>query len=242
VFPPFFDEFIYVKFHKKYIYRKMQPLIVLLVLVCIVIVAEGKKRPSPCPAFFLIIPLDLYSRADPVHMGIADYGSYFLTNGTQFPPPFYVPKDTVMRLTDVYHCAITNVLVSDNPIQLESRIREWIEYQCKLLGKEPSDCYRPKFSENVVTSIIPLERNNTELPPTYSPTIRALASPKCENRPDETTCRTANPGNKECHWFGVIHGCKDFDFCGGLSQVGCGERTKYCRWRGFNLGCVSRSS
>ncbi len=213
-----------------------------MIALLVFILATGAVNAivSPCPVFFFVVPYKLYVAMDPSQLDRADYGIYFMKNGTQFPPPFYLPKDTIKRMTEIYHCAIFEAIVTDSPQQFDPDIQDWIPRECKRLSKEPSDCFRPKFSENKVTSIIPLSAPEDTPAPTYSPTTRTaidFGPDKCTERPDLTTCAL---DGKHCHWFNVLLGCQTVDFCKGLgSRDGCIARKQYCLWRNFK--CISRS-
>ncbi len=212
-----------------------------LSLLLLVIIRVSEAIISPCPAFFFVVNDRLYAHTPKEQTDLVDYGIYFLTNGTQFAPPFRLPKDTIARIAEVYHCAIFIAIVTDAPSQFDPDIQLWIREECTRLKKEPKDCFRPKFVENKVASIIPLNSPKEEegQKTTYSPTTRTAVydTLKCEDRRDMITC---NMNSEECHWFDVTLGCRPITYCDGLLNMeACARRKKYCLWR--NLKCQSRS-
>jgi hypothetical protein len=205
-------------------------MILLLLLLLLKIVASE----TPCPVVFIVMHNDVYSATPSSELAIVDYGIFFMKNGTQLPPPYYLPITTIQRITLVHHCAMIVSVVSDDPIGMELDIRYWIQYECKRLHHEPGECIRPKYSENTLKTIVTMN----EVEATYSPTIRSTAPLKCEDRPDHTTCKLPSA---ECHWFGAVLGCHAVDYCQGLvTREGCLSRKNYCLWR--NQHCISRSN
>lgn len=214
--------------------------IFLLVILLVLSTQSVQASPSPCPMFFFVIPADVYYHTPRELMDVVEEGIFFLRNGTQFPPPYYLPKDTIARITEVFHCAMFASIITDAPLDMEPDIRLWISTECPKRKKKLTDCYRPRYSENQLTSILPM--NDDIDAPSYSPTIRAIASGNCHDRPDKTTCLVPNAETRmsDCHWFDVTVGCREITYCVGLySQKKCLERKQYCQWR--NQKCVSRS-
>lgn len=194
---------------------------------------------SPCPVYFFIVDSEIYKHTPRELTVKVDYGNYILKNNSQFPPPFFLAKDTVARVNEVYHCAMFEAIVTDSPLELEPRIRSYIEKECKRLKPNPQvgDCVRPRFSENKVTSTIPMDYGES---PTFSPTIRTIASSHCEDRPDQETCTRPNPQGTDCHWFNDMIGCHPVDYCVGLkTEMMCRSRRMYCIWKTDK--CQSRS-
>ncbi len=213
------------------------------VFLILIIIRVSEAIISPCPAFFFVVNDRLYAHTPREQSDTVDYGIYFLTNGTQFAPPFRLPKDTIARIAEVYHCAIFIAIVTDSPSQFDPDIQLWIREECKRLKKEPQDCFRPKFVENKVTSIIPLlspkEEEEEQHHQTYSPTTRTVVfeGVSCLDRRDQITCHL---NSQECNWFDVTLGCRPIAYCDGLLNAeACARRKKYCLWR--NLKCQSRS-
>lgn len=203
--------------------------------------ASRKITITPCPKFFLVIPWEIYSALHRNLTDQVDAGVYFMTTGKQYPPPFYLPKTTIARIANVYPCGIIIAVVSDNALFYEGDIREWIVNECKR--KPIGECYRPKFSESKLATILPTDTDNgndTIMQSTYSPTIRSFAPDKCEDRADLVTCLQRRPQHTDCHWFDVDMGCHPVDYCEVLTtRTLCGTRKMYCLWK--NLQCVSRS-
>lgn len=215
-------------------------LVFLLLLSIIKIIGATSSSSSPCPVIFYVINFDIYQHTPIEFVDQVDDGIFFLKNGTQFPPPYYAAKDSIARIHSMYHCAMIKAIITDSPREFEQDIQIWINSECKKLGKHPhEDCYRPRYTENVITSILPIDDSEA---PTYSPTIRTYAPDKCVSRKDQITCSRPTKGamNSECHWFGPRLGCHPIHYCEGLTaRDGCIERKTYCLWQ--NQKCVSRS-
>jgi hypothetical protein len=204
-----------------------------LLLLAIVCGCSIQAKAVACPVFFFVIDLDTYQTfPQRTH---ADYGTYMLRNGSQLDVDFYLPEQAVLDVTDTYHCAILEAIVTDNEEAMEQKIRKWTMFECARLEKTPEECFRPRYDYSTAMTTT---TTITEAPPTWSPTMRVVAPQQCEKRLDHTTCRL--PG-AECHWFDVTLGCHPVTYCDGLrTRDRCLSRKNYCHWRGGTT-CVSRS-
>jgi hypothetical protein len=223
---------------------------VLLLLFCFVSLSSGQVTDIrgdtvvddevgdfTCPVFFFVINTDEY-RTEHESLPLSDrsvtfYGSFFTVNGTQFPPPFWLSSRFLADFgMHRYLCPQFAIAVTDQPVLFETKISEWIWLECKRLGKQPKDCYRPKSLPRVVFEL----RNNEK--------VRAIEqkastpSVTCESRTNKLHCEEApDRAGNTCTWFGLIDGCRRDTWCGFRSKDACKSRKDTCKWS-VTYGCV----
>src|SRR6478752_411802 len=115
----------------------------MLLLLLLLLAGVVSSTPS-CPVFFFIIPYDLYQVIPVNELTQADYGNYFLRNGTQYPPPYFIANELLETIMDTSPCSITISAICDACSDMERDIRTWVEAECNRLGKDPkTECFRP---------------------------------------------------------------------------------------------------
>lgn len=178
-----------------------------------------------CPVLFFVIDLLKYSAI--TEKTQVDYGTYFLRNGTQFPQPYYLPTSVARDMWENNPCSVLVSIVSDDAMVFNMEIQDWINAECKRLGKKKKECYKP-ISMVFSQSDTVLTEESTTQSPTFAPTVPAI----CDLRVDMQQCESTS----DCSWFGAMIGCQVSEYCKFDIREACLMRRKYCKWS-KHLGC-----
>ena len=195
-----------------------------LLLACAALFAVSScARAILCPVFFYVT--DVSERANQ----LADYGTYVLRNGTQFPGPFYYHPTGEEEEENLWPCSTHVTVYTDDPVGLYDRIEEWVSYECARLQKPRAECVVVAYTqENSIRSRYQQQQTTQRPTMTAQPTIPN----RCEDRTRELECAHG------CHWFGALIGCRDVGFCDLPTRTSCLARRQYCKWS-LHDGCVA---
>jgi hypothetical protein len=191
-----------------------------------------------CPVFFFVLNTVEYEtkhvNIPPDNRTMTFYGNYFSRNGTQYPPPFWLNNGFLADFgVHRYLCPQLAVAITDEAVVFENMISEWVWLECKRLGKHVKDCYRPKSLPRRV-----FEQKNEELRQSSQKVNTVQRAPICENRANKIHCEEApDQAGNVCTWFGLMDGCRRYNWCGFKSKDACKSRRTTCKWS-LTQGCV----